>query len=96
MKSRIGLDLESSTEALRSHMVNNLEALRDVLENLRDVLAELAQRAPTTRATACLSTMRLDLTRQMVRPLAAETPIRESYLSFALWDRIEIPKAREH
>ena len=39
-------------------MTDNLEALRNILKDLRDIFTELAQRAPTTRATACLRTMR--------------------------------------
>ncbi|MBB5061128.1 hypothetical protein HDF16_005864, partial [Granulicella aggregans] len=46
-------------------MTHNLEALRDVLEDFRDIFSELAQRATTTRATACLRKMGLYLAGQM-------------------------------
>jgi hypothetical protein len=47
-------------------MTDDLEALRHILENLRDIFSKLARRATTTRAAACLGTMGLDFTRQMV------------------------------
>ena len=57
--------LAAAAAELRTHMADDLEALRHILEDLGDIFTELAQRAAAAWAAACLGKMCLDFTRQM-------------------------------
>jgi hypothetical protein len=72
--------IASRARKLRTHMADDLEALRDVLQLFADILSELTQLAAAVHAALTMRKVRHDLARQMFGKWLAG-----GLLNFGLW-----------